>query len=98
MTCELRWPGTMIGTTSNENQTLSIEPCSLCESCYVKQGKLWCNHCVEVYEILDSIIQSNPNLPIHVYLGYSMKILRGKCSGELCEKVIRLLAKAGGSE
>lgn len=93
VTCELQFPYTWSGTGSTESETISIEPCCLCEQCYVKQDKFWCNHCVDAYGIIGEIIQNNPGLPVGTLMNYCMKCLRGKISGVLCEKIIQLLKR-----
>lgn len=95
--CEsnLQFPITVSGTGISETQTLSIKPCDLECGCYVKGNKFWCNHCCDLYQILEQMVENNQNLSIGALMSLAMKQLRGKYSGELVNKFLNLLTKEG---
>jgi hypothetical protein len=80
-------------TDYNQSQTMIIKPCTMDCGCFIKEHNIWCNHCCDVYMIIEEIIEKNPLLSHGVYMGICMRELRGKCSGELCDKFIRLLTE-----
>lgn len=41
---------------------LSIIPCCLCEDCYVKADHFWCNHCCDLYALIDPIIDQDKDV------------------------------------
>lgn len=93
----LMFPPTTSVTGINETQTYEIKPCDVCNECYVKGNKFWCNHCVEAYEIISSVCENNKVIiksqgerSIGILMGILMKQLRGKISGEVCNKLLRL--------
>jgi len=93
VTCVVYGKTTISSTSYNPSQTMIIKPCTMDCGCYIRGHGIWCNHCVDVYQAVDEIVHHNPNLPLSAYMGICMKQLRGKCSGVLCEKFIRLLTE-----
>ena len=80
-------------STNTNSQLISIKPCDFECGCYVKQNKFWCNHCVNAYEVIESIVYHNPNIDLGSYLLICMKQLRGKIDGETCNKILNLLLR-----
>lgn len=93
VTCVVYGKTTISTTGDNPSQTTIIKPCTINCGCYIRGHGIWCNHCVYVYEVVEEITNHNPNLPLGALMGICMRQLRGKCSGVLCEKFIRVLTE-----
>lgn len=71
---------------------IGIIPCCLCEDCYVKADHFWCNHCVDLYDLIMPIINEDKN----VILAKVMKATRGKIIGEQVSRIIDKLKEIDG--
>lgn len=40
---------TSTDVTGNYSDIINCKPCNVCKKCLVREGKFWCNHCVEEY-------------------------------------------------